>query len=94
MRILVVALAMLLCSSASAGDPGKLNSTNYAKIVPGASITYVRGCLGKETDFTVSKTANKKSLTWKEGKTTIRVSFEKDQVVSKSEHGVTSGSKK
>ena len=74
------------CSVAIAAD-ATLTMANYNKIVPGASIGFVYGCLGKESTISSQK-GKKKSLVWKDGKTTIRISFENDKVVSKSQTGV------
>jgi hypothetical protein len=74
------------CSVASAADI-RLTMENYNKIIPGANIGFVYGCLGKESTIS-SQRGKKKSLVWKQGTVTIRISFENDKVVSKSQTGV------
>jgi hypothetical protein len=86
MRHFIFLAVIAGCSVASAAD-ARLTMENYNKIAPGASIGFVYGCLGKETTIS-SQRGKKKSLVWKDGKATIRISLENDKVVSKSQTGV------
>ena len=86
MRHLAFLAVVAAGSIVSAADRG-LTMENYNKIVPGASIGFVYGCLGKETSAS-SQSRNKKSLVWQQGKTTIHLKFENDKVVGKSQAGL------
>jgi len=86
MRHFIFLAILAACSVASAAD-SRLTMENYNKITPGASLGFVYGCLGKESTVSSQK-GKKKSLVWKQGNVTIRVSFENDKVVSKSQMGV------
>jgi hypothetical protein len=86
MRHFVFLTVIAACSVVSAADT-KLTMENYNKITPGASMGFVYGCLGKETTISSQK-GKKKSLVWKQGPASIRITLENDKVVSKSQMGV------
>lgn len=92
MRSLLATLIFIIAAtSVASAEQSKLTLENFKKIAPDTPLQFVRGCLGKETEF--SNSANGKSLVWKEDRTFIRVSFVKDKVVSKSQYGLTTASK-
>jgi len=86
MRHFAFLVVIAACSFATAAD-ARLTMENYNKVVPGAHLAFVYGCLGRETSVN-SQHGKKKSLVWKQGTTTIRVTFDNDKVVGKSQSGL------
>jgi hypothetical protein len=93
-RALLASVLAFAVAAAVSGCASKVSLSNYDKVQSGMTVAEVEGILGKgQTEASAGMALGNinlsaKVLVWKDGPKTIRVVFEGDKVVSKTQTGL------
>jgi hypothetical protein len=84
---IVLAFALLVCTTSRPAEPVKLTAENYDKVLLGSNLQFVYKCLGRQTSISFHD-GIEKTLKWETEDATVLIRLKHNRVVQKWQSGL------